>query len=273
MHCRELQIVALVVTRETLGWAYVQTLTRIYPQYRTPGNFCEDNDHREEASVTLLRALCGSDLTVQALPIWAADGRVEEIATAVWYRYGQLPTEQFYDAIASGRVREHPELVPPGGEVQELKEAIDALIAAKLIGRRGDPPRYFLRSGAKRPGSVLGSRNQLYVHPTVACAEVHAWLGRADDDSTQIAVLPKLKRGRRDKFEWNKILALTAADVRNDVRNNGPRFTVGKMIERMQGVCCSNNLKEPSEESLRPRASKLLRELLATGATGCNSPQ
>jgi hypothetical protein len=95
-------MVALVVTRETLGWAYVQTLTSIYPQYYTAGNFSEEDDHREEASLTLLRALCGADLTVQALPIWAADGRVEEIATAVWYRYGQLPIEQFYNAICSG---------------------------------------------------------------------------------------------------------------------------------------------------------------------------
>jgi hypothetical protein len=55
-------------------------------------------------------------------------------------------------------------------------------------------------------------------------------------------------------FDWERIWFLMARDL----WDNGLPRTVAEMVERIQSVCRANDIKEPSEDTLRPKARRFL---------------
>jgi hypothetical protein len=243
----------LVVTRETLAWAYTRTLLRIYPEHYKPENLSEEtirDEHREETLLCLRAALCGSDLTVDGLRLTPAteddvlyhEVGVEKIPLAVWYNDARLPTERLYNAIALGQVYAQPGPWDPYDSPQ--RDQLDAVEPDPV-----DPSEVAaaVNQAFKRYREL--QHGDIYLHPTVACAEVHAWHSRASPPS-----LLKSTGGRPPLFDWERIWFLMARDL----WENGLPPTVAEMVERIQSVCRANDIKEPSEDTLRPKARRFL---------------
>jgi hypothetical protein len=95
-----------------------------------------------------------------------------------------------------------------------------------------------------------------YRAPTVARAEVRAWLDRSDGN-TGSAKPAKHPGGRHPTFVWDRVWALIALDL----HNGGIPQTDAEWIRRIQAACSRDGMEPPpSEGSLRPKV-RLLRKV------------